>query len=77
MTTNDDKTPRQDIYSRITNQIIEALEQGVKPWTQPWNAAHAAGHVSRPVVPENSIHPESRGEAESGHHQTRCSLSST
>ncbi len=49
MTTNDDKAPRQDVYSRITNQIIEALEQGVKPWTQPWNAAHAAGHVSRPL----------------------------
>jgi hypothetical protein len=28
-----------------------------------------------PVVPENSIRPESRGEAESGHHQTRCLLS--
>lgn len=43
------ETPRQDVYSRITNQIIEALEQGVKPWTQPWTAAHAAGHVSRPL----------------------------
>lgn len=43
------ETPRLDVYSRITNQIIEALEQGVKPWTQPWNAAHAAGHVSRPL----------------------------
>jgi antirestriction protein ArdC len=43
------QTPRQDIYSRITNQIIAALEQGVKPWTQPWSAAHAAGHVSRPL----------------------------
>jgi antirestriction protein ArdC len=40
---------RQDIYARITDQIIEALEAGVKPWTQPWNAAHAAGHVSRPL----------------------------
>lgn len=43
------QTQRQDIYSRITDQIIAALEQGVKPWTQPWNAAHAAGHVSRPL----------------------------
>ncbi len=43
------QTPRLDIYSRITDQIVAALEQGVKPWTQPWNAAHAAGHVSRPL----------------------------
>jgi len=42
-------TPRQDIYSRITDQIVSALEQGVKPWTQPWNAGHAAGPVSRPL----------------------------
>ena len=42
-------TQRQDIYSRITDQIVGALEQGVKPWTQPWNAGHAAGPVSRPL----------------------------
>jgi len=34
MTTHD--TQRQDIYSRITDQIIAHLEMGVKPWTQPW-----------------------------------------
>lgn len=27
--------PKTDIYTRITNQIIASLEQGVKPWTQP------------------------------------------
>ena len=42
-------TDKQDIYTRITNQIVSALEQGVKPWTQPWNAAHDAGNVSRPL----------------------------
>lgn len=42
-------SPKQDIYSRITGQIVAALETGVKPWTQPWNAAHAAGAVSRPL----------------------------
>lgn len=47
MTTTD--TPRQDIYSRITDQIITHLDKGVKPWTQPWNAGHAAGPVSRPL----------------------------
>jgi antirestriction protein ArdC len=45
----DKNGPRPDIYTRITNQIVAALEQGVKPWTQPWNATHAAGHVSRPL----------------------------
>ena len=40
---------RGDIYTRITEQIIAALEQGIKPWTQPWNATHAAGPVSRPL----------------------------
>ena len=43
------KTNHPDIYTRITNQVIESLEKGVKPWTQPWNAAHAAGPVSRPL----------------------------
>ena len=42
-------TPRQDIYSRITDQIVGALEQGVKPWTQPWNAAHEPDVVSAGV----------------------------
>lgn len=42
-------TSRPDIYSRITDQIASALEKGVKPWTQPWNAAHAAGPVTRPL----------------------------
>ncbi len=40
---------RQDIYSRITDQIAASLEKGIKPWTQPWNSGHAAGPVSRPL----------------------------
>jgi len=36
-------------YERITNRIVAALEQGVRPWVQPWTAAHAAGPVSRPL----------------------------
>lgn len=42
-------TSRQDVYSRITSQIIARLEQGVRPWVQPWNAEHAAGRIARPV----------------------------
>ena len=40
---------KPDIYTRITNQIITALEAGTKPWTQPWQPSHAAGAVSRPL----------------------------
>jgi antirestriction protein ArdC len=38
-----------DIYTRITNQIIEDLEQGVRPWFKPWSTALATGHVARPL----------------------------
>lgn len=34
--------PRADVYDIITNRIILALENGVTPWKQPWNAAHGA-----------------------------------
>lgn len=40
---------RIDLYTRVTNQIIAELEAGVRPWVQPWDAAHAAGEVSRPL----------------------------
>lgn len=34
--------PRSDVYEVITNRIILALESGVTPWKQGWNAAHGA-----------------------------------
>jgi antirestriction protein ArdC len=40
---------RQDVYARVTNAIVGDLERGVRPWVQPWDAAHAAGDVSRPL----------------------------
>jgi antirestriction protein ArdC len=42
-------TSRQDVYSRITSQIVASLEQGVRPWVKPWNAEHAAGRVTQPL----------------------------
>lgn len=26
----------QDIYEKITNKVIEKLEQGIIPWRKPW-----------------------------------------
>ena len=49
--TDNDNTPspKQDIYARITGQIVAALETGVRPWVRPWNAEHAAGRITRPL----------------------------
>jgi antirestriction protein ArdC len=40
---------RTDIYERVTNSIIAALENGVRPWHQPWSGNHAAGRIARPL----------------------------
>ena len=40
---------QSDLYSRITDKIIADLEQGVRPWTQPWGSAHATNRISRPL----------------------------
>jgi antirestriction protein ArdC len=42
-------TERQDIYTRITERIIQSLEQGVRPWVKPWNAENAMGRIIRPL----------------------------
>jgi antirestriction protein ArdC len=40
---------KADVYQRITDQIANELEKGVKPWLKPWNAEHAAGRITRPL----------------------------
>ena len=43
------RTDRQDVYARVTNAIVAELEKGVRPWFKPWNAAHLAGNITRPL----------------------------
>lgn len=38
-----------DVYARVTARILADLEQGERPWMKPWNAAHAAGKITRPL----------------------------
>lgn len=40
---------RADIYTRITDRIVEDLTRGVRPWMKPWNAGNAAGRITRPL----------------------------
>ena len=40
---------RPDLYARVTAQIVQDLERGVRTWTKPWSARHAAGPIGRPL----------------------------
>ena len=46
---NTHTTPKADVYTRVTDKIVAALEAGVRPWMQPWSVEHAAGRISRPL----------------------------
>ena len=40
---------RTDLYQRVTDQIVAALEQGVRPWQKPWSASTATGRIILPL----------------------------
>jgi antirestriction protein ArdC len=39
----------RDVYQDITDRIVRELENGVRPWHQPWNASHMDGRVVLPL----------------------------
>ena len=47
--TKKSESDRADIYTRITDRIVEDLEQGVRPWMKPWSAANTHSRISRPM----------------------------
>ncbi|HVU85717.1 MAG TPA: ArdC-like ssDNA-binding domain-containing protein [Pirellulales bacterium] len=53
MATATDKAARPDIYTTVTNRIVEQLEAGTRPWLKPWNAEHAAGRIIEPWLRSN------------------------
>lgn len=38
-----------DIYTRVTQKIIEDLEKGNLTWRKPWNSEYLSGQVLRPL----------------------------
>jgi antirestriction protein ArdC len=42
-------TAATDVYTRITNRIIDDLERGVRPWLKPWSVTNAPDRVARPL----------------------------
>ena len=43
------RAPREDVYTRVTSNIVAALDQGVRPWIRPWSVQHTAGRITRPL----------------------------
>lgn len=46
MNTNTSRS-RVDVYTAVTSKIIAQLEQGIRPWAQPWT--NGGGTVARPL----------------------------
>lgn len=44
------KTDRVDVYQRVTDQIIQAIEAGVETWEMPWHSPEAAFQYPRNVA---------------------------
>lgn len=40
---------KTDLYTRVTDQIVASLEQGVRPWVKPWSASQPAGQFVLPL----------------------------
>ncbi|SMD13023.1 zincin-like metallopeptidase domain-containing protein [Rhizobium sp. RU36D] len=40
---------RTDMYTRITDRVIEDLASGVRPWMKPWSAGNTDGRITRPL----------------------------
>ena len=43
------ESKRADIYTKITDRIIEDLAKGVRPWMKPWSAGNTEGRITRPL----------------------------
>jgi len=40
---------RSDLFTRVTNRIVDDLEKGVRPWIKPWSVSHAEGRITKPL----------------------------
>lgn len=49
--------PKADIYQEITDQVIALLEQGVAPWSKPWNAELGIPRSMSTGKPYRGINP--------------------
>ena len=43
------KPPRKNIYNKITDQILDDLKQGTRPWFKPWRNSPENLAISKPL----------------------------
>ena len=39
MSTTENTAPKQDVYERVTSQIVNTIEKGVGNWRMPWHTS--------------------------------------
>jgi antirestriction protein ArdC len=47
------ETDRADVYTRVTDKIIAAIEAGADTWTMPWHAAEGGGYPVNAATGQN------------------------
>ena len=47
--TTSTSSERRNVYTRVTDRIVQSLEQGVRPWHQPWTGGLTDGRMVRPL----------------------------
>ena len=40
---------KQDVYQKVTDKIIDDLEQGELTWIKPWSAGNMDGRIIKPL----------------------------
>lgn len=40
---------RTDLYTKVTNRIVDDLSRGVHPWFKPWSSGNTEGRIVRPL----------------------------
>jgi antirestriction protein ArdC len=54
MTKSINANPRADFYQRITDTIIQDLDQGTRPWSKPWTTTSSTSGAIRPLRHDGS-----------------------
>lgn len=49
------KEPKQSVHERVTQRILDELENGCAPWVKPWNRSKASVNVTMPTNLDSGV----------------------